>query len=102
MASPRAPSWDQCSSTFFINKDNEIERTLSKFADDIKLSGTADTTEGRHLNSFEKWAHENLMRFNNAMCKVLNFSCGSPRNEYRETNFLHVLIVIGQRGMALH
>ena len=36
------------SSTSFINDlESEIECTLSKFTEDIKLSGTVDTTERR-------------------------------------------------------
>ncbi|GAB0192430.1 mitochondrial enolase superfamily member 1 [Grus japonensis] len=68
--------------------DDWIKCTLMKFADDTKLSGEVDTSEGRatlqeDLDRLEEWANKNLMKFNKDECKVLHLGKHNPGVQHR-------------------
>ncbi|KAK4823750.1 LOW QUALITY PROTEIN: hypothetical protein QYF61_006046 [Mycteria americana] len=73
---------------FIIDIDSGIECTLSKFADDTKLSGAVDFLEERDaikedLDRLKAWTCENLMKFNKANCKVLHLGQSNHQYQYR-------------------
>ncbi|GAB0189145.1 mitochondrial enolase superfamily member 1 [Grus japonensis] len=73
---------------FVSNIDGGIECTLSKFANNTKLCGVANTLEGRDaiqrdLDRLERWAHANRMKFNKAKRNVLHVDQHNPKHNYR-------------------
>ncbi|PKU43582.1 rna-directed dna polymerase from mobile element jockey-like [Limosa lapponica baueri] len=73
---------------FVSDMDSDIECALSKFVNDTKLCGAVDVLERRdaiqrELDRLKRWAHANLMKFNQAKCRVLHLGHGTPRHKHR-------------------
>jgi len=72
--SPRGPSWDQCSSTFLSMTYNvglsEPSARLLMLNGAVNIVERRDATQS-DLDRLEKWAHDNLMRFNKVKTKML-------------------------------
>jgi len=75
-------------SFFTDDLDEELECTLSKFADDTKLGGVVDTPEGcaaiqPDLDRLESWTDRNLRKFHKGTGRVLHLGRNSPMHQYR-------------------
>lgn len=70
------------------DSDEGMERAVSKFADDTKLGGVADTPEGsaaiqQDLSRLERWAGRNLLKYNEGKCRVLHQGKNNPRHQHK-------------------
>ena len=72
----------------FSDPDKGMESILSKFVDDTKLGGVADTPEGcatiqQDLDRLESWAGRNQMRFNKSKCRILHLGRSNQTHQYK-------------------
>lgn len=69
--------------TFINDLDDEAERTIRNFSENIKLGGVADSKglccHHRDINSLEKWADRNLMKFSKGKCQILHVGRGTAQ-----------------------
>ncbi|GAB0180683.1 mitochondrial enolase superfamily member 1 [Grus japonensis] len=73
---------------FTNDLDKGTECTLSNFANNTKLGGVANTSEGcaafqRDLDRLESWVGRNQMKFNKVKCRVLHLGTNNPKHQYR-------------------
>ena len=100
-SAPQGPALVLALLNIFLNDtDRGLECTLSKFADDTKLSGVADMLEGREaiqrdFDKLKSWACVNIMRFYMAECEVLHLGRSNPKCVYRLGEDLLVEKVVG-------
>lgn len=75
---------------FINNLDDGVTFTLSKFRDDTKLRGMADSPLGhaaihRDLNTQQRWADKSLKKFNKEKSSVLHLGRNMPRHLLSES-----------------
>ncbi|RMC16392.1 hypothetical protein DUI87_06719 [Hirundo rustica rustica] len=92
--------------TIFTNDiDSDIECSLSRSADDTKLSSADETIGGRDaiqrdLDMLDKWICENLMRFNKSKHKVLHrYKLGEELSESSPVE--KELVVLGNEKLDM-
>jgi len=76
--------------TFIKHLDAGVECTFSKFSDDIRMGGVADTPDGyaalqRNLHRLEKLANNNLIKFIKGKCKSLHLVNNKHMQKYMLT-----------------
>ncbi|PKU45944.1 rna-directed dna polymerase from mobile element jockey-like [Limosa lapponica baueri] len=76
------------SNIFARDMDSGIKCTLSKLASNTKQCGMVDSLKGRDaiqrdLYRLERWAHVNLMMFNQAKYNILHLGHGNPKHACR-------------------
>ncbi|GAB0204718.1 mitochondrial enolase superfamily member 1 [Grus japonensis] len=92
---------------FIVDLDEGTECTLSKFADDTKPGGVANTPEGcaaiqQDLNRLENLVERNLMKFNKGKCRVLHLGRNNPKHQNRlEDDLLGSSIVEKDQGVLV-
>ena len=69
MGFPRDSYWAPHFNISINDLDDRIDSTLTNFANDTKVGGEEDTSEGRaifqrDLDRLEEWASKNSMKFN--------------------------------------
>ena len=78
---------------FIDNLDEGIVSTLSKYSNDSKLGGVADTPEGcasiqQNLDRLESWAARNQMKLNKSKCRVLHLERNNHVHQYKLVDHL--------------
>ncbi|GAB0180959.1 mitochondrial enolase superfamily member 1 [Grus japonensis] len=67
---------------------DDTEYTFRKLEDDTVQGGVANRPDGcaatqRDMNSMEKWANTNLVKFSKGKCKALLLERNNPRHQHR-------------------